>query len=256
MPVRRLLPILALALALAAFPLGALASHDFADVPDANPFHADIGALADSGVTTGCGGGNYCPSAFVTREQMAAFMNRLGALAPGKTPVVNAAELQGLIPDQLIRSDVAYVGHYRCNVYDMLLSETSYGYGITAGFLYISTAVSGTAGCGILLPDGATISGVSWRVKDASPDFEVFGCALSVYDDNGAETVVASAGPTGDPAEPGFTTLSDASVLAGYEVVSNELYGYGLTCAFDGGTESVGVVYYQVTVDNEGLPLP
>jgi len=80
-----------LALVLAALPLGALASHNFADVLDSNMFHADIDALADSGVTTGCGGGNYCPSAFVTREQMAAFMNRLGALAPGKVPVVNAA---------------------------------------------------------------------------------------------------------------------------------------------------------------------
>ena len=88
---RRLLTATALVVALAAFPLGALASHQFGDVPDSNIYHADIDALADSGVTTGCGGGNFCPSAFVTREQMAAFMNRLGALAPGKTPVVNAA---------------------------------------------------------------------------------------------------------------------------------------------------------------------
>ncbi len=93
---RALLSAAALTLALVGVPLGVLASHDFADVPNTNPFHADIGALAASGVTTGCGGGNYCPSAFVTREQMAAFMNRLGALAPGKVPVVNADRLDGL----------------------------------------------------------------------------------------------------------------------------------------------------------------
>jgi len=92
----RPLTVLVLAAALAAFPLGALASHDFADVPDSNIYHADISALAASGVTTGCGGGNFCPSAFVTREQMAAFMNRLGALAAGKIPVVNADKLDGL----------------------------------------------------------------------------------------------------------------------------------------------------------------
>ena len=79
-----------------AFPLGVLASHQFSDVPDSNPYHTDIDALVDSGVTTGCGGGKYCPSAFVTREQMAAFMNRLGALQAGKTPVVNAAKVDGL----------------------------------------------------------------------------------------------------------------------------------------------------------------
>ncbi|MGH2445552.1 MAG: S-layer homology domain-containing protein [Candidatus Limnocylindria bacterium] len=78
-------------------PLGvALASHGFNDVPNSNPFHADIDALVDNNVTAGCGNNNYCPKANVTREQMAAFMNRLGALAPGKTPVVNADEVDGL----------------------------------------------------------------------------------------------------------------------------------------------------------------
>ena len=80
--------------ALLAFPLGVIASHQFSDVPDSNPYHADIDAVADAGVTTGCGGGKYCPAAFVTREQMAAFMNRLGALGAGKTPVTNAATSQ------------------------------------------------------------------------------------------------------------------------------------------------------------------
>ena len=72
-----------------------IASHQFGDVPNSNPFHADIDALVDSGVTFGCGGGNYCPKGVVTREQMAAFLNRLGALAPGKTPVVNATKVDG-----------------------------------------------------------------------------------------------------------------------------------------------------------------
>ena len=77
--------------AVLAFPMGiVLASHQFSDVPNSNPFHNDIDALVDSGVTAGCGGGKYCPKSAVTREQMAAFLNRLGALAPGKTPVVNA----------------------------------------------------------------------------------------------------------------------------------------------------------------------
>ncbi len=67
----------------------------FNDVPPSNAFYNDIQAIAAAGVTTGCGGGNYCPKDYVTREQMAAFMNRLGALQAGKTPVVNAARLGG-----------------------------------------------------------------------------------------------------------------------------------------------------------------
>ena len=59
-----------------ALPVGVLASHQFGDVPDSNPFHADIDAVADAGVTGGCGGGNYCPNANVARGQMAAFLGR------------------------------------------------------------------------------------------------------------------------------------------------------------------------------------
>jgi hypothetical protein len=76
--------------ALLAFPLGVLATV-YSDVPDSNPFAADITAITNAGVTTGCGGGKYCPLDNVTRQEMAAFMNRLGALGPGKTPVVHAA---------------------------------------------------------------------------------------------------------------------------------------------------------------------
>ena len=79
-----------------AFPLGVIASHQFTDVPASNVFHNDIDALADAGVTSGCAAAKFCPNDFVTREQMAAFLNRLGALGPGKTPVVNANRLDGL----------------------------------------------------------------------------------------------------------------------------------------------------------------
>ncbi len=61
-----------------AIPIIVVASHRFADVPDSNLFRADIAAIADAGVTSGCGGDNYCPSSAVTREQLAAFINRLG----------------------------------------------------------------------------------------------------------------------------------------------------------------------------------
>jgi hypothetical protein len=37
---------------------------------------ADTNAVALAGITTGCGAGSYCPTATVTREQMAAFLFR------------------------------------------------------------------------------------------------------------------------------------------------------------------------------------
>lgn len=84
-------------------PLGiALAAH-FGDVPNSHPFHNDIAAIADAGVTSGCGGGDFCPDRNVTRAEMAAFLNRLGALGPGKPPVANANEVDGLDANDLTR---------------------------------------------------------------------------------------------------------------------------------------------------------
>jgi hypothetical protein len=58
-------------------------SQRFTDVPPSNPFYAFIDQMAIKGITLGCGGGNYCPDAVVTRDQMAAFIIRaLGDFNP------------------------------------------------------------------------------------------------------------------------------------------------------------------------------
>ena len=47
---------------------------EFADVPTSSPFHADILTIATEGITSGCGGGNFCPTSPVRRDQMAVFL--------------------------------------------------------------------------------------------------------------------------------------------------------------------------------------
>jgi uncharacterized repeat protein (TIGR01451 family) len=47
----------------------------FADVPETSAFCRWIEELANRGVVTGCGGGNYCPTDPVTREQMGVFIS-------------------------------------------------------------------------------------------------------------------------------------------------------------------------------------
>jgi hypothetical protein len=42
----------------------------------ASPHQADINALAEAGITTGCGPGLFCPDDSVTRQQMASFLTR------------------------------------------------------------------------------------------------------------------------------------------------------------------------------------
>ena len=46
----------------------------FPDVACPSPYANWIEQLATEGITAGCGGGNYCPDASVTREQMAVFL--------------------------------------------------------------------------------------------------------------------------------------------------------------------------------------
>jgi S-layer homology domain len=43
-------------------------------VPTGHPQFQFIEALAASGITAGCGSGNYCPNANLTRGQMAVFL--------------------------------------------------------------------------------------------------------------------------------------------------------------------------------------
>ena len=47
---------------------------DFLDVPDSDNFHDYVEAIVRAGITAGCGGGNYCRNASVTRAQMAVFL--------------------------------------------------------------------------------------------------------------------------------------------------------------------------------------
>ena len=50
------------------------ATPTFGDVPASHSFYQFIEALAKSGITGGCGGGNYCADAPLTRGQMAVFL--------------------------------------------------------------------------------------------------------------------------------------------------------------------------------------
>jgi glucose/arabinose dehydrogenase len=67
--------------------LNILQGAQFSDITPANPFFQDIGKLSSRGVTVGCDAGKYCPSDFVTRSQMAAFLIRaLGDFNPPNPP--------------------------------------------------------------------------------------------------------------------------------------------------------------------------
>lgn len=65
-------------------------STGFNDVPTTHQFAAWIKQLAAENITSGCGGGNYCPEASVTRAQMAVFLLRAKYGSSYTPPVVGA----------------------------------------------------------------------------------------------------------------------------------------------------------------------
>jgi hypothetical protein len=221
----RRLPLVAVALAAAvAFPLGVIASHQFSDVPNTNTFHADIDAIADAGVTTGCAPGKYCPKDFVTREQMAAFLNRLGALGPGKTPVVNADLVDGLNSTQLVRSDVAVEGHFVCGATDLVPRETGYEYNTGSGTRY-ATSAFGVFQCAVHLPDGAVVTALRCGITDttatgnAQCQLDRWGIVTQVAGIQMAQTTLAPVAET-----PGFHVQSDETIQL--PVIDNAAYQY------------------------------
>ncbi len=244
---RRQLGVLALFVALAAFPLGALASHDFADVSAANSFHADISALTNSGVTSGCGGGNFCPSANVTREQMAAFLNRLGALAPGKTPVVNAAKLGGLAAGQLARKD--QVQHFTCSAADLLPTLGSLDYEGGFGYRYLTSGV-GSLACGVHVPDGATVTSLAGYVIDTTGSAET-SCGMYRIPFGSEPVVMALTATSGVANSAGTLSLIDASITD--PVVDNSLNAYSAWCAGDGAV-GLELATIKIAVTYIGAP--
>lgn len=97
---RRAAIVVSLVLALAAAPGLVLASHQFTDVPNSSPFHAQISNLVGSGITTGCGGTQFCPKSPVLREQMAAFFNRgLGYAAANEGTILASETFEFYVTD-------------------------------------------------------------------------------------------------------------------------------------------------------------
>jgi hypothetical protein len=232
---------------LIAFPLGAMASHQFSDVPNSNPFHADISAIAGAGVTTGCGGGNFCPKDAVTREQMAAFMNRLGALSGNKPPVVNADRLDGLDADQFARSDVLVGGHANCNGGEMIAANNVTEYTI---------AGQSTFFCPLSFPNGATVTGLRARVRDVTATGEAY-CYVKRHGLLSQEAVVVMGTTTssGLTATPGQIVIADLVVVS--QTIDNSLYEYIGECRFSGpGLGNTGLYAYSASYTVEGPAVP
>lgn len=146
-----------LLLALIAAPLGVL-SANFQDLNPGSPHNSNINAIADAGISRGCGStAFYCPNNLVTREEMASFLARTAGLG-GNPPVTNAATLSGWPAHALARTAVAGTGTTQYTVgtiYGPIVSTTIVA--PAPGYVVVSGAVHLVAGASSFAPVCATL---------------------------------------------------------------------------------------------------
>jgi len=91
---RRLLPLALVAVLLVLTPLSLLAANPFTDLQSGSVHNANIDAIYNAGITTGCApNAQYCPTDVVTRQEMASFLARAAGLGTNP-PVANAKTAQ------------------------------------------------------------------------------------------------------------------------------------------------------------------
>ncbi len=83
----------------------------FSDVAPSSPFFPFIQKMAQTGITSGCGGGMYCPNTTLNRGQMAVFIvtGLLNQLLPPGSPLVATAQPGAAVPGQVLTTTLTGV---------------------------------------------------------------------------------------------------------------------------------------------------
>ena len=155
----------------------------FSDVPATHPFRGDIDALATAGITGGCGGGRFCPSAPVTRGQMAAFLQRALGLAALPVPPPATGNPTGHHPIP------RYAGVQPTSGPDRVVGNGTPA-SCTSAAVVNAVALGGiiTFDCG---PDPITIPmSATARVFNNRPDIVLDGGGLVTLDGQGARRIL------------------------------------------------------------------
>ncbi len=163
----------AIIVALALAPLGVLGAN-FIDLNPNSLHNGNINAIADAGISRGCGDtAHYCPNNLVTREEMASFLARTAGLG-GNPPVTNAALLGGWPAHALVRTNATGNGNNVVAVGNTYQTVTSAAMNVPApGFVHVVGAVNVYAG------QGNSSAYVSVRLRDVASGLSSY--SLNAY---------------------------------------------------------------------------
>lgn len=210
----------------------------FEDVEDSDPFCTYVTWMKQNGVTLGCTTSTYCPADFVTRLQMAAFMNRLANVMGDITGVAAGVGLTGGGTSGELMLGIANQG-----VNTAQLADAS-----------VTLAKLASMGCGA--GQVLKFNGAGWA------------CAADATGGGGTVTQVATgAGLTGGPITASGTIGLAQTQLLPTSACSNgqvaKWNGTAWQCAADGapanvvlqGGNSFGAAMVVGTTDSYGLAL-
>jgi hypothetical protein len=165
----------------------------------------------------------------------------------------DADKLDNIDSEAFLQSASSLSGVFSCPAAGFIPINSSGGWQAVGGGGRRSE--SGTIGdtfrCPVHIPNGATVSGVTFTVTDSDNVSEISECHLSRTDlvpplagDDNASALTASGGAFSD----GPTTLSSAPV-AGKTTIDNSTFGYSLWCVVSNDSDLGlygGVVSYTV----------
>ncbi len=138
-----MIPVAIVALFVALIPGLAIAANPFNDLVPGSVHNSNIDAIYNAGITTGCvPNQQYCPTDFVTRQEMASFLARAAGLGTN-APVANAKTLSGIAANGLVRANAGAQGSTPVTVWTAF--QTVATVTITApgvGFVYLTGAVT------------------------------------------------------------------------------------------------------------------
>jgi len=199
----------------------AQSTQTFNDVPSNYWAFSFIEELAARGITSGCGGGSFCPESPITRAQMAVFLIRT-------------------IRDQMHHDFVALPGSA---VLPLLTDDALMLYG--DGSSYAAQNGTTTTVAPVLLPDGAEILGMECSVfdNDATGYFQIFLKRTDLHSPLPVPIQSISFTSTGaTQTDTGYVVIADTAD-SGNNIVDNANYTYSLQVTFGDVSITTAMVF-------------
>ena len=190
-----------------------------------NVHESNINKIADDGVTLGCGGGFYCPSANVSRDQMASFIGRALKLDPIFPDHFSPAWPSGSAISVTGASDISVSVDWSAN-------PATDNFGIFEYDVYVDDVFDQSV--------GSTLASITGLSPSTSYTVRVEARDMSGQTTTGGPEVVAMTSSTADTEDP--TWSSGAVMVTGTT-------GSSISVSWSGAMDNVGVNAYQVYVD-------